>query len=112
MEREVKVLEYYFNSNKYNEFDIAQRLEEEKKGFPDRIIEMELKLNEFGMYIAKLKFRRKENKAIKVIKQNKLLLMVKKYKNKPKAKIKRIEKYNVQPKKYGQYKSTGTFKPF
>ena len=140
-----KCLEYYFDSRKYSKIDVMNCIQKEKLEYPDKEINMQLHLNEWGIYVIKAQFidkkeqkereyRRKkeiqqakreveqaqkkeklekkvlEQKPIKTKKQkikerkmNQIIKMQKREQEKPKEKEK---------PKYGQYKSTGTYRPY
>lgn len=102
MIKEEKCVEYYFDSRKYNEFEIIENMKQEEIGFEKRKSEINITLNEYGIYVVKLKFL-----------NNKLSVIKNKAKNKEKTKktYKGYETYNGNNKIYGQYKTTKTYQP-
>ena len=85
MEENVKCVEYYFDSNKYNETEVIETMKKEEKEFENKKAKIEIYLNKYGIYVAQLKFK---NNSITV--------------HKRKAKTKT---------KYGGYKETRTYSP-
>lgn len=134
-----KILEDYFDASMYSNKEILQRIEETKKEFSKKIVNVDINLNEFGVYVVtyyfknennifqkimvKLKSKNKKNKSNKKIllneknkplneyKEIKVLKHKKTKEEKEQDKIKaRMEKYTGN--KYGVYKQTGTYKPY
>lgn len=98
-----KYLEYYMDSKVYSKDEVQKSIDETKKEFPNRQIDVQVHLNKFGVYIITFIFNKK----------NSLLLTenTKKSKKIKKDKVqKRFEKYNN--KTYGQYKATHTYRPY
>ena len=91
MSENVKCMEYYFDSNIYNEREVNENIEIKKLEFPKKKIKTTIKLNKYGTYIARLEF---ENNEISIIKNKK----------------KNINK-NTSKKIYGQYKETKKYTP-
>lgn len=103
MIKDEKCVEYYFDSHKYNKMQIIEYIEREKVAFENKKFEMNIKLNEHGIYVVKLNFL-----------NNKLVLFKKKISNnkeKVRKTYKGYETYNGENKVYGKYKSTGVFQP-
>lgn len=102
MIKEEKCVEYYFDSRKYNEFEIIENMKKEEIGFEKKKSEINITLNEYGIYVVKLKFL-----------NNKLSIIKNKTKNKEKIRktYKGYETYNQNNKIYGQYKTTKTYQP-
>ena len=131
-----KVLVNYFDSAKYNDEEILESVENTKKEFDKKKIDVNIKLNEYGVYVITYYFKTKENIFQKIIikikekrKAKKLLLLkeenilernLKKEKSKKIKKTrkqkqeeklqKRIEKYSGN--KYGKYKQTREYRPY
>ena len=131
-----KVLVNYFDSAKYNDEEILESVENTKKEFDKKIIDVNIKLNEYGVYVITYYFKTKENIFQKIIikikekrKAKKQLLLkeenilernFKKEKSKKIRKTrkqkqeeklqKRIEKYSGN--KYGKYKQTREYRPY
>ncbi len=114
-----KYLEYYMDSKIYSKDEVEKSIDETKKEFPKKEIDVQVHLNNFGVYIITFIFKNK-NSFIKNIfiklrlkKKNKLLLAenTKKDKKPKEDKMqKRFEKYSN--KIYGQYKATHTYRPY
>ena len=62
-----KVLINYFDSKQYNNQEILESVEQTKKEFEKKIINVEIKLNEYGDYVITYYFRTKENFLQKII---------------------------------------------
>ena len=134
-----KIIEDYFDASTYSNQEILQSIEETKKEFSKKIINVDINLNEFGVYVVtyyfknknnilqkimvKLKGKNKKNKKSKKIllnernetineyKEDKIIEHKKTKEEKEQDKIKaRMEKYTGN--KYGMYKQTGTYKPY
>ena len=132
-----KIVEDYFDASMYSNQEILQRIEETKKEFSKKIVNVDINLNEFGVYVVTYYFKNKNNVFQKIMiklkgknkekkkdllkeKNEELDLKSKVEKNlehkkskeqKEKDKIKaRMEKYTGN--KYGMYKQTGTYKPY
>ena len=131
-----KVLVNYFDSAKYNDEEILESVENTKKEFDKKKIDVNIKLNEYGVYVITYYFKTKENIFQKIIikikekrKEKKQLLLkeenilerdFKKEKSKKIRKTrkqkqeeklqKRIEKYSGN--KYGKYKQTREYRPY
>ncbi len=109
MEKKEKCLEYYLDSKIYDREAIQRTIEEAKQEFPGKETDISIYLNEWGVYVINLYFRNKNNILQNVnakIKPRK----IKRKKFKPDYSYQ--SNINVQPRKYGQYKSTGTYKPY
>ena len=132
-----KIVEDYFDANMYSNQEILQRIEETKKEFSKKIVNVDINLNEFGVYVVTYYFKNKNNVFQKIMiklkgknKEKKKVLLKEKNdevdlkskveknlehkkskEQKEKDKIKaRMEKYTGN--KYGMYKQTGTYKPY
>lgn len=106
MDKKEKCLEYYLDSKVYDRWAVEKTIQQAKQEFPEKEADISIYLNEWGVYVVTLYFRNKNNFLQNV---------------NDKIKPKRIEKKhkpeysyqnNLQPKKYGQYKSTGTYRPY
>lgn len=82
MLKKEKCVEYFFDSRNYDEEQILQSIEKEEKGFEKNKSEINIKLNDYGIYEVKLRFIDK-----------------------------RYEAYSLENKIYGQYKRTKTYQP-
>lgn len=132
-----KIVEDYFDASMYSNQEILQRIEETKKEFSKKIVNVDINLNEFGVYVVTYYFKNKNNVFQKIMiklkgknKEKKKVLLKEKNdeldfkskveknlehkkskEQKEKDKIKaRMEKYTGN--KYGMYKQTGTYKPY
>lgn len=104
-----KNLEYYLDSRIYSSEQIQKSISETKKEFPNKNVEVSLRLNEFGVYVITFKFENKNNYFNKIKikfgkKLRKAFLLGNKNKN-------RLEQYYGK-NRYGQYKSAGTYRPY
>ena len=59
-----KYLEYYMDSKIYGKDEVQKSIEDTKKEFPNKEIEVQVNLNEFGVYIIKFTFKNKKEKQI------------------------------------------------
>ena len=89
MNNEGKCIEYYFDSKTFTKEQLIKNIEEAKLEFPNKKIEPNLFLNEWGVYILKIHFTDK-------------IEYVSDFKEKRTSFLNR---------KYGQYKKTGEYKP-
>ena len=62
-----KVLVNYFDSAKYNDEEILESVENTKKEFDKKKIDVNIKLNEYGVYVITYYFKTKENIFQKII---------------------------------------------
>ena len=56
MNKKLKCMEYYFDSKKYNEIDVIEKIGLKKMEFPKKKINASIELNEYGTYVVKLEF--------------------------------------------------------
>lgn len=104
MKKEVRKVQYYFDSRIYNKIQIIETLEKEKKEFPSQKIETQIEKNSYGIYIATLIFKDKKEKD----KKRKSIFKIKNSKIK-----KESSKEKSKMPSYGQYKQTGIlYRPF
>lgn len=101
-----KILENYFASNLYSNQEIQQSIEETKKEFANKIVDVDINLNEFGVYIVTYYFKTNEN----ILQRIMIKIKSKRKKNKQKLLQSRIEKYSNN--QYGKYKETKSYKPY
>lgn len=110
MFREERCVEYFFDSRNYNEQQILESIKKEEVGFEKKKSEININLNEYGIYEVKLKFF--DNKIF--IFKNKMTNNTK-IENKKKPKVRKTyrgyETYCGDNKIYGQYKTTRTYQP-
>ena len=110
-----KYLEYYMDSKIYSKEEVQKSIDETKKEFPNRQIDVQVHLNKFGVYIITFTFNKKNSFIRKIFiklkfrKKNNLLLTEESEIKQDKVQ-KRFEKYNN--KTYGQYKATHTYRPY
>ena len=110
-----KYLEYYMDSKVYSKDEVQKSIDETKKEFPNRQIDVQVHLNKFGVYIITFTFNKKNSFIRKIFiklkfrKKNNLLLTEESEIKQDKVQ-KRFEKYNN--KTYGQYKATHTYRPY
>lgn len=116
-----KIVENYFDAKLYTNQEIIESIEKTKKEYAKKIINVDVKLNEFGVFVVTYYFKVSENIFQKIFikikqrrKDRKIKLLQEKNENleeRKKDKIeKRFEKYSGN--KYGEYKNTGTYKPY
>lgn len=105
MNKQVKCIEYYFDSNEYNELEVLENMQKEKLEFPKKKAQININLNEYGIYVATLEFI---NNKIAVIKKNK---KIKNRKVKLKENKNEEKKGVVETKVYGRYKETRKYSP-
>lgn len=105
-----KCLEYYLDSKIYSDEEVQQSIYETKKEFSDKNVKVDVVLNNFGVYIITFTFENKNtffNRIkIKFKKKFKKQLLLES------GKKDRMEKYSGEAYRYGQYKSTGTYRPY
>ena len=101
-----KILENYFASNLYSNQEIQQSIEETKKEFANKIVDVDINLNEFGVYVVTYYFKTNEN----IFRRIMVKIKSKGKKNKQKLLQSRIEKYSNN--QYGKYKETKSYKPY
>lgn len=101
-----KILENYFASNLYSNQEIQQSIEETKKEFANKIVDVDINLNEFGVYVVTYYFKTNEN----ILQRIMIKIKSKRKKNKQKLLQSRIEKYSNN--QYGKYKETKSYKPY
>ena len=110
-----KHVEYYMDSKIYSKAEVQKSIDETKKEFPNRQIDVQVHLNKFGVYIITFTFNKKNSFIRKIFiklkfrKKNNLLLTEESEIKQDKVQ-KRFEKYNN--KTYGQYKATHTYRPY
>ena len=131
-----KVLVNYFDSAKYNDEEILESVENTKKEFDKKKIDVNIKLNEYGVYVITYYFKTKENIFQKIIikikekrKAKKQLLLKEEnilernFKKEKSKKIKKTRKQKQEEKlqkrmekysgnKYGKYKQTREYRPY
>lgn len=121
-----KIVENYFDARTYSNQEIIQNIEETKKEFAKKIVDVDINLNEFGVYVVTYYFKVNNNVFQKIfikIKQkrnrNKIKLLQEKSIgfNKKTKEEKREEKFKKRMDKYsgnvyGKYKQTKTYRPY
>ena len=121
-----RIVENYFDSKIYSNQEIMQSIEETKKEYTKKIVDVDINLNEFGVYVVtyyfknqdnifqkifiKIKQRRKKNRTV-LLQERSLANEKMTREERKREKIrKRMEKYSGN--KYGIYKQTKTYKPY
>lgn len=121
-----RIVEDYFDSKTYSNQEILQKIEETKKEYHKKIIDVDININEFGVFVVtyyfkvsnnifhkifiKIKHRKKKNET-KLLQEKSFSFDKKSRKERKQEKIKRrMEKYSGN--KYGVYKETRTYKPY
>ena len=97
-----KCLEYYLDSKIYDYESVQKSIDETKKEYNKKDIEVNIELNKYGMYIITFYFKNKDTFF------NKIRLFFRR-KNKPMLQAKGM---NHENNKYGQYRQTKTYKPY
>ena len=123
-----KHLEYYMDSKIFSKNEVQKSIDDTKKEFPNKEIEVQVSLNKFGVYVITFTFKNKNSFIknifikLKLKRKNKLLLSEKvetknvnqilnmKKEVKKDKEQSRLEKY--YGKKYGAYKQTHTYRPY
>ncbi len=121
-----RIVENYFDSKIYSNQEIMQSIEETKKEYSKKIVDVDINLNEFGVYVVTYYFKNQDNIFQKIFikikqgrKKNKTVLLQERSlvhekmtrEERKREKIrKRMEKYSGN--KYGVYKQTRTYKPY
>ena len=112
MEQVEKCVEYYFDSKEYNKLQVIENMKREEIGFEKKKAKISIKLNEYGIYVAQLRFL---NNQLSIINNEMISKIVEKRKIRNKSKIRKTykgyETYNGNNKIYGQYKATRTYEP-
>lgn len=99
---ESKCLEYYLDAKNNGREEIEKIIEKTKKEFDTKEVKVNIVLNQFGVYVLTFRFEEKRFQKIKKAIEDR----------KEKATVRaRLAKY-YGDYKYGQYKSTGTYKPY
>ncbi len=104
-----KNLEYYLDSRIYSSEDVQKSIEKTKKEFPNKNVKVSITLNEFGMYMITFQFENKNtffNRiVIKIWRRFQKTLLLNS------GNQSRFETYSGE-RRYGQYKTTRTYKPY
>ena len=121
-----RIVEDYFDSKTYSNQEILQKIEETKKEYHKKIIDVDININEFGVFVVtyyfkvsnnifhkifiKIKHRKKKNET-KLLQEKSSSFDKKTREERKQEKIKRrMDKYSGN--KYGVYKETKTYKPY
>lgn len=102
-----KIVENYFASNLYSNQEIQQSIENTKKEFTNKIVDVDININDYGVYVVTYYFKTKENIFQKIM----VKLKGRRKTSKPKLlqQKNRLERY--EGNQYGKYKETKNFKP-
>ncbi len=103
-----KCIEYYFDSKNFTKEELIKNIEEAKLEFPNKKVEPNLFLNEWGVYILKIHFKDKIEYVsnLKEKRKNKKVLLLTEKNRKTSEK-----RTSLLNRKYGQYKETREYKP-
>jgi len=105
-----KCVEYYFDSEKYDESQVIENMKKEQLGFEKKKSEITVTLNEYGTYVAQLRFL---NNELSIIRKKMAMKVINKRQIKSKPKIRKTykgyETYNGNNRIYGEYKATRTY---
>jgi len=94
-----KCLEYYLDSKIYDYESVQKSIDETKKEYEKKEVDVKIELNRYGMYIITFYFKNKDtffNKIRLLFRRKNNLLLYEKNKN----------------NQYGKYKQTKTYKPY
>lgn len=94
-----KCLEYYLDSKVYDYESVQKSIDETKKEYEKKEVDVKIELNRYGMYIITFYFKNKDtffNKIRLLFRRKNNLLLYEKNKN----------------NQYGKYKQTKTYKPY
>ena len=121
-----RIVENYFDSKIYSNQEIMQSIEETKKEYTKKIVDVDINLNEFGVYVVtyyfknqdnifqkifiKIKQKRKKNKTVLIQEKSQGYEKMTREERKQEKIRKRMEKYSGN--KYGIYKQTRKYKPY
>ena len=120
--QKLKTVQYFFDARTYSKNQIIENLQTQREqDFFNKTAKINISLNEFGVYVVTYYFKVSENIFQKIFikikqrrKDKKIRLLQEKNGNleeRKKDKIeKRLEKYSGN--KYGEYKSSGIYKPY
>ena len=109
MEKNEKCIEYYLDSKIYNREAVEKTIQEAKQEFPGKEADISIYLNEWGVYVVSLYFRNKNN----ILQNVNAKIKPKRIRRKKnKSDYSYQTNINTQPRRYGQYKTTGTYKPY
>lgn len=97
-----KCLEYYLDSKVYDYESVQKSIDETKKEYEKKEVEVKIDLNKYGMYIITFYFKSKDTFF------NKIRLFFRR-KNNPMLYEKNK---NYENNKYGQYGQTKVYKPY
>ena len=94
-----KCLEYYLDSKIYDYESVQKSIDETKKEYEKKEVDVKIELNRYGMYIITFYFKNKDtffNKIRLLFRRKNNLLLYEKNKD----------------NQYGKYKQTKTYKPY
>ena len=58
--KNIKCVEYYYDSSKYTKNELIEIFNKDNEKYFDKIVKMDIKRNEWGVYIVKLEFEKKK----------------------------------------------------
>ena len=97
----LKCLEYYMDSKVYDYESVQKSIDDTKKEYAKKDVEVNIELNKYGMYVITFYFKCKDTFFSKI-------RLFFRRKNKPMLQ-ERNKKHEI---KYGQYKETKVYKPY
>ncbi len=108
MNNEGRCLEYYFDSKNITKEELIKNIEEAKLEFPNKKVNPNLCLNEWGVYILKIHFTDKMEYVsnLKEKRRNRKVYILTE-KNRKTSK----KRTSLLNRKYGQYKKTKEYRP-
>lgn len=99
-----KSLEYYLDSKKYDYESVQKSIDNTKKEYEKKEVEVNVKINKYGMYIITFYFRNKDTVF------NRIRLYFRRRNNK--KLLLQGQKNNDNKCKYGEYKSGTIYHPY
>lgn len=108
MNNKGKCIEYYFDSKTFTKEQLINNIEKAKLEFPNKKVEPNLFLNQWGVYILKINFKDKIEyvSEFKEKRKNKKVLLLTERNRKISEK-----RTSLLNRKYGGYKKTGEYRP-
>lgn len=107
-----KCVEYFFDSKEYNKTQVIENMKKEQGEFEKRKAKVEIYLNEYGIYVAQLKFL---NNQLSIVNNKMITKIIDKKKKRQKLKIRKTfkgyETYQDNGRTYGNYKKTKKYEP-
>ena len=127
--KQKKIFENYFDAKIYTGEQIEESIKETKKEFAKKVVDVDISLNEFGVYVVTYYFEVKDHfwqKIMIKLKQRKKKKAMLYFQKEPEKKLKKERKSKEQKRQeklqkrkekyfghqYGIYKETKTYRPY